>query len=79
MWNLKINCMGKYIKLHYYFYNYRCSKKELCSILIYTDSIKLVSSYSHYGTGSIVSVDNGESMNVVETIEEIKNMLDIKI
>lgn len=67
--------MGKYIKLHYYFYNYRCSKKELCSILIYTDSIKLVSSYSHYGTGSIVTMNNGEMINVVETIEEIKNLL----
>lgn len=50
--------MGKYIKLHYYFYNYRCSKKELCSVLIYTDSIKLVSSYAHYGTGSIVTMYN---------------------
>lgn len=70
--------MGKYIKLHYYFYNYRCSKKELCSILIYTNSIKLVSSYSHYGTGSIVTMNNGESINVVETIEEIKNLLNTK-
>lgn len=67
--------MGKYIRLHYYFYNYRCSKKELCSILIYTDSIKLV---LHSETGSIVTMNNGESINVVETIEEIKNMLNTK-
>lgn len=70
--------MGKYIKLHYYFYNYRCSKKELCSVLIYTDSIKCVSRYVHYGTGSIVTMNNGERINVVETTEEIKNMLDNK-
>ena len=68
--------MGKYIKLHYYFYNYRCSAKALCPVLIDVDSIKLV---LHSETESIVSIDNGEAMNVVETIEEIKNMLDIKI
>lgn len=70
--------MGKYIKLHYYFYNYRCSKNELCSVLIYTDSIKCVSRYVHNGTGSIVTMNNGERINVVETTEEIKNMLDNK-
>lgn len=68
--------MKKYIKLHFYFNDYRCSAKTLCPVVIDVDSIKLV---SRYGTGSIVSIDNGESMNVVETIEEIKNMLDIKI
>lgn len=68
--------MKKYIKLHFYFNDYRCSAKTLCPVVIDVDSIKLV---SRYGTGSIVSIDNGESINVVETIEEIKNMLDIKI
>jgi len=67
--------MGKYIKLHHYFYNYRCSKKELCSVLIYTDSIKLV---SRSGTGSIVTMNNGEMINVVETTEEIENLLNTK-
>lgn len=46
--------MGKYIKLHYYFNDYRCSAKTLYPILIDVDSIKLVSRYVHYGTGSIV-------------------------
>lgn len=68
--------MKKYIELHYYSNDYRCSANQIYPVLIDVDSIKLV---LHSETGSIVSVDNGESMNVVETIEEIKNMLDIKI
>lgn len=68
--------MKKYIELHYYSDDYRCSVNQIYPVLIDVDSIKLV---LHSETGSIVSVDNGESMNVVETIEEIKNMLDIKI
>ena len=68
--------MKKYIELHYYSYDYRCSVNQIYPVLIDVDSIKLV---LHSETGSIVLVDNGESMNVVETIEEIKNMLDIKI
>ena len=68
--------MKKYIELHYYFNDYRCSANQIYPVLIDVDSIKLV---LRSGNGSIVSIDNGESMNVVETIEEIKNMLDIKI
>ena len=68
--------MKKYIELHYYSNDYRCSANQIYPVLIAVDSIKLV---LHSKTGSIVSIDNGESMNVVETIEEIKNMLDIKI
>lgn len=68
--------MKKYIELHYYFNDYKCSAKASCPVLIDVDSINLV---LHSETGSIVSIDNGEAMNVVETIEEIKNMLDIKI
>lgn len=67
--------MKKYIKLHFYFNDYRCSAKTLCPVLIDVDSIKLV---LRSGTGSIVSIDNGEVMNVVETIEEIKNLLNTK-
>lgn len=70
--------MKKYIELHYYFNDYRCSEKKLCSMLIDIDSIKLVSSYTRYGNGSVVTMNNGEMINVVETIEEIKNMLDNK-
>lgn len=68
--------MKRYIELHYYFNDYRCSAKFLCSMLIDIDSIKLVSSYTHYGNGSVVTMNNGEKINVAETIEEIKNMLD---
>lgn len=67
--------MKKYIELHYYFNDYRCSANKIYPVLIDVDSIKLV---LRSGNGSIVSIDNGESMNVVETIEEIKNMLDNK-
>ena len=67
--------MKKYIELHYYFNDYRCSANKILPVLICVDSIKLV---LHSETGSIVSIDNGESMNVVETIEVIKNMLDNK-
>lgn len=70
--------MKKYIELHYYFNDYRCSAKALCPVLIDIDSIKLVSSYTRYGNGSVVTMNNGEMINVVETIEEIKNMLDNK-
>lgn len=67
--------MKKYIELHYYFNDYRCSVNQIYPVVIDVDSIKLV---LRSKTGSIVSIDNGESMNVVETIEEIKNMLDTK-
>lgn len=69
--------MKKYIRLKLYFYNDSTSSIEtIRPVLIDIDRIRVV---LHSETGSIVSVDNGESMNVVETIEEIKNMLDIKI
>lgn len=71
-------CMKRYIELHYYFNDYRCSAKELCSMLIDVDSIKLVSSYTRYGNGSVVTMNNGEMINVVETIQEIKNLLNTK-
>jgi hypothetical protein len=47
-------------------------------MLIDVDSIKLVSSYTRYGNGSVVTMNNGEMINVVETIEEIKNLLNTK-
>ena len=67
--------MKKYIELHYYFDDYRCSANQIYHVLIDVDSIKLV---LRSKTGSIVLIDNGESVNVVETIEEIKNMLNTK-
>lgn len=67
--------MKKYIELHYYFNDYRCSANKIFPVLICVDSIKLV---LHSETGSIVLIDNGESMNVVETLEEIENMLNTK-
>lgn len=68
--------MKKYIKLHHHLYkDERSSAKILCPILINIDNIRTVTSSE---TGSVIWLDNGDNIHVLENIEAIADLLNTK-
>lgn len=68
--------MKKYIKLHHYLHNdYKGSNTTICPILIDIDRIRVVTCSE---TGSVIWLDNGDNIHVLENIEAIENLLNTK-
>ena len=68
--------MKKYIKLHHYLHNdYKGSNTTICPVLIDIDRIRVVTCSE---TGSVIWLDNGDNIHVLNNIEEIENLLNTK-
>lgn len=69
--------MKKYIRLNHYFYNDSISSIEtIRPVLIGIDRIRVVT-YSETA-GSVIWLDNGDNIHVLENIETIENLLNTK-
>lgn len=69
--------MKKYIRLTHYFYNDSISSIEtIRPVLIGIDRIRVVT-YSETA-GSVIRLDNGDNIHVLENIETIENLLNTK-
>lgn len=69
--------MKKYIKLHHYLHNdYKGSNTTIRPVLIGIDRIRVVT-YSETA-GSVIWLDNGDNIHVLENIETIENLLNTK-
>lgn len=69
--------MKKYIRLSHYFYNDSISSIEtIRPVLIGIDRIRVVT-YSETA-GSVICLDNGDNIHVLENIETIENLLNTK-
>ena len=68
--------MKKYIRLKHYFYNDSISSIEtIRPLLIDIDRIRVVTCSE---TGSVIWLDNGDNIYVLENIETIENLLNTK-
>lgn len=68
--------MKKYIRLKHYFYNDSISSIEtIRPVLIDIDRIRVVTCSE---TGSVIWLDNGDNIYVLENIETIENLLNTK-
>lgn len=69
--------MKKYIRLTHYFYNDSISSIEtIRPVLIGIDRIRVVTCSET--AGSVIWLDNGDNINVLENIETIENLLNTK-
>lgn len=69
--------MKKYIRLNHYFYNDSISSIEtIRPVLIGIDRIRVVTRSET--AGSVIWLDNGDNINVLENIETIENLLNTK-
>ena len=69
--------MKKYIRLNHYFYNDSISSIEtIRPVLIGIDRIRVVTCSET--AGSVIWLDNGDNINVLENIETIENLLNTK-
>lgn len=69
--------MKKYIRLNHYFYNDSISSIEtIRPVLIGIDRIRVVTCSET--AGSVIWLDNGDNINVLENIETIQNLLNTK-
>lgn len=69
--------MKKYIRLSHYFYNDSISSIEtIRPVLIGIDRIRVVTCSET--AGSVIWLDNGDNINVLENIETIENLLNTK-
>lgn len=69
--------MKKYIRLTHYFYNDSISSIEtIRPVLIGIDRIRVVTCSET--AGSVIWLDNGDNINVLENIETIANLLNTK-
>lgn len=68
--------MKKYIRLKHYFYNDSISSIEtIRPVLIDIDRIRVVTCSE---TGSVVWLDNGENIYVLDNIDAIEDLLNTK-
>lgn len=68
--------MKKYIRLNHYLYNDSISsRKTICPILIDIDRIRVVTCSE---TGSVIWLDNGENIHVLDNIDAIEDLLNTK-
>ena len=69
--------MKKYIRLSHYFYNDSISSIEtIRPVLIGIDRIRVVTCSET--AGSVIWLDNGDNIHVLENIETIENLLNTK-
>ena len=69
--------MKKYIRLNHYFYNDSISSIEtIRPVLIGIDRIRVVTCSET--AGSVIWLDNGDNINVLENIETIEDLLNTK-
>lgn len=68
--------MKKYIRLNHYTNNDSISSmKTICPILIDIDRIRVVTCSE---TGSVIWLDNGENIHVLDNIDAIEDLLNTK-
>lgn len=68
--------MKKYIRLNHYLYNDSISsRKTICPILIDIDRIRVVTCSEN---GSVIWLDNGENIHVLDNIDAIEDLLNTK-
>ena len=68
--------MGKYIRLNHYLYNDSISSgKTICPVLINIDKIRVITSSE---TGSVIWLDNGDNIHVLDNIDAIEDLLNTK-
>lgn len=68
--------MKKYIRLNHYLYNDSISsRKTICPILIDIDRIRVVTCSE---TGSVIWLDNGDNIHVLDNIAAIEYLLNTK-
>lgn len=68
--------MKKYIRLNHYLYNDSVSsRKTICPILIDIDRIRVVTCFEN---GSVIWLDNGENIHVLDNIDAIEDLLNTK-
>lgn len=69
--------MKKCIRLHHYLHNdYKSPNTTIRPVLIGIDRIRVVT-YSETA-GSVIWLDNGDNIHVLENIETIENLLNTK-